>query len=387
MNLTSSFILSKFAKKDDDKFSPTISKAIIPVAGIMAAGLMVPSIIKKPGLIKQFYKKELKPVILTPKGTDFEVDDIMGKLVFKSRGIPSKSKKTFVNKGEVGLLHGFDYTKHVKPKGRLITPFGVQSIQDMADKLKYGRKLGANKIGASTWKLESKDVKNIRKMTNFNQLKEYLNKKHGGTNWIYKPRSDQYEDVPVAIGKSTLFTPNTKNSNVFKYIKKNPSRYIGQEKLDIQREYRVRTVGNKVVSAIPREAHPVITKIVHSLQFGSKFPKTPFGFFEVGGAKRRELQNLFSKNKKVLNPGSGLNTMSHDVARVKNKNGKEVWKVIETNPASGGEIDLPGPGLKLYKALTGKTHPIETGFRSIGAAGILGTGAILSKNQNKKSEK
>ena len=65
---------------------------------------------------------------------------------------------------------------------------------------------------------------------------KYLDKKHGKGKYIYKPRTDEGAGESM-VRTNTLIHSKGKNINL-KEMRESPSDFIGQKKLDIQKEFR-----------------------------------------------------------------------------------------------------------------------------------------------------
>lgn len=141
---------------------------------------------------------------------------------------------------------------------------------------------------------------------------------------------------------------------------KNPKKFVKQDRIHIDKEYRVHTLYGKALGAAFSR---------HKLDFGS-----------AAGAERAAEKIL-----KNVNPKLKDNLLSLDIA--KDKKGK--WHIIETNPGAASGfitpdrmIDFRGPHA-FYKAITGKYAPSSSMLGAAGAA--AGTaGAMASLPEKKK---
>jgi len=381
-------------------------------SGVSIAGsgaLLYSALRKKPGLIKKTFGKYLKPRQIV-WGKSKKDSSILERISGKDYDPIYRHAKggARLKKDEIGLFHGFDYDKK-KLKSKHISAPGQKSLLDAQDKLVYGKKLHKAGIGAKTWGLTSDDVAKLKKMKKDEDAIKYLDKKHGKGKWIYKPRDDSGEVVPATIGKNSIISSDslkkTKHKSrideghglpnmqykMVKHIRKNPEKFIGQQKLDIQGEYRVRTINGKVVGVINRYPDKRLAKVMTRAGILGKNEKQSIGVIPMSTrfGKGKEISDFVGKNRKAFDlgdRGKRINTIAFDVAVIgKGKNRK--FKVIEANTTSGADLDNPYIAGKVYKELTGKAGVIEKSVKGTGAAGLAGASVIPHLKKDKKHGK
>lgn len=346
-------------------------------AGVGAVALTASALRKRPGLIKKVYGKDLKPRMLIKGDRTSEITKVrkVGWSPFKPKMVGQHGEKVRLKKSEIGLLHGFDTYGKVKGKGKelYLSPPGQKSLNQAEDKLIYGKKMYQQGVGAKTWKLSAQDAAKIKRMRKDSSTINFLNKKYGKGKFIFKPRTDFEKDLPATIGKASLVHSGTK-SKMTGLLRKNPERFIGQEKLKIKKEYRIRTLNGKVVAIVPRYPGKNVLKVEKNLNLIEK-NKGGMGLVPLSTktGKGKKIKKFIKKNPQSFDlGGSGkrINTMAFDVAEIKGK--KPSYKVIEANVITGDDLDNPYISGKLYKKLTGKASGTEKTIKLTGAAGLAG---------------
>lgn len=395
--------LEKIAKKKKSKLKKALTVGGSALAGVGAAALGVSAFRKKPGAIYKAFGKKL-----TPRMWHFS-EEGSKKVTIKEplerwamKGWKPKPGGEIgegigdLKKGEVGFAHGIGESLLERQKTPYINNPSKILTEDILDKYKYGKELHKKGLGAKTWRLPMKDVDTIYDKRKPGNVIKFLDKKHGKGKYIYKPRMDDWDDLGATGGTNSLIrSEGTKKKNL-KAFKQEAHNFIGQEKLDIKKEYRVRTVNGKMIAALDRYPSKTSQNILHRTGLLKKdkmgigvIPKqTMFG-------EGRALRKFVEKNQKSFNPGGGkgkVNTVGFDVASVKGKGGKREFKIIEANPYSGADLNNPYVSSKVLKELTGEATKGEKIIKGTAAAG-LGTvaatpvvkGVIARKKKKKKA--
>jgi hypothetical protein len=188
----------------------------------------------------------------------------------------------------------------------------------------------------------------------------------------------------VAIGKKSLIHSGSKG-RMISLLRKHPEQFIGQSKLNIKKEFRVRTVGGKVVAVVDR--YSPLNKIIHPISGLSKnenvmgiIPKS----HRFGDAKK--LKKLVESHRKLFNlSGSksrNADSYAFDIAKVKKNGGGYSYKVIEANAVGGGDLDNPIISSRVYRTLTGKPSNVEKTVKLTSATGLaVAAPALLYKKR------
>lgn len=368
--------LEKISEEKPSKLKKGLRIGTAVAAGASSIALAASALRKRPGLIKKVYGKRLKPILFRfghelPKKNKMSNLEEFSRRPFKIRHTEDYGRKLRLKKNEIGLFDNLEYDK-LKVKDKYITPPGQKSLVQADDKLIYGKKLYQQGTGAKTWRLSNQDIAKVKKMRSDAAAINFLNKKYGKGKYIFKPRKDSL-GLPSTIGKESLVHSGTK-SKMTGLLRKNPGKFIGQEKLNIKNEYRVRTLNGKVIGVLPRYASKTTTTIGKKLGI-YKNPQGEIGVIPLStkfGTGRR-IKKFVKKNPQSFNlgdKGKRINTLAFDVAEVKGK--KPSYKVIETNINSGGDMDNPYIAGRLYKKLTGKASGTEKAIKLTGSAGLAG---------------
>lgn len=402
-----SALLDELQKIAEDKNKPSALKKALKIgagaAGLAASGgLAYSALRKKPGLIKKVFKKDYKPRMMLwgDSAKDLNVMERASQKAF-SPGNKASTKffgkynaGTKVGKDEIGLYHGRATYGKRKASSRHISAPGQKAIIESEDKYKYGKKLHKAGVGAKTWKLEKGDIKKLKGMKRDEDAVNYLDKKYGKDKFIFKPRDDSGVKLPATMGTNSLVHSQSlakgkksQPAKMVKYIRKSPEHFIGQEKMNIKKEYRVRTVDGKALGITNRYPSKLTQKILQKSGLLGE-SKQSIGFLPVTRkfGKGKEIADFVNKNPKAFNLKSGkkgINTMAFDVAETVDSKGKKSFKVIEANTTSGADLDNPYMAGKLYKKLTGKASGLEKKVKYTGAGALAAASAVPLATSNK----
>lgn len=379
-------VMSKVAARVNQDQAPSqrrtnFKKAItLGGAAVATGGLLYSAFRRRPGAIQKAFGKDLNPTLLTygkrTKQNTFE--QISGKM-FNQRRVGDMPRAKDIKKGEIGLSHGFDYkdvTKGVHKKPMITAP-GDKQISNAEDKLVYGKKLYNEGTGARTFALSKSQVKHVKGLKTDDEAVKYIEKNFGKDKVIFKPRSDSGADgLPTTIGKNSLVTG--KVNKMVKHFRKRPERFIGQDKLNIEKEFRVRVVNGEYVGALNRYPNKKVQNALHGMGIlqGEKqgIGMIPLSKHFGEGRGLRKFVEANPNTFKITNK-KGVNTFAFDVARVKGRGGKSEYKVIEANTTSGADLDNPIIAGGVYKKLTGRASKLEKQVKG-GAAAVTATAGV-----------
>jgi len=294
--------------------------------------------------------------------------------VFKKMDTPISQAKPY------SILHGFGIGTMRKEAPKHIMTYPGGPAENIVLKQNLMKDINKAGIGIETNQL-SKNIQTKLLLTKSNkEALNVLDSQFGKNKYILKPVTDftLKNDIGAVMrkGQESLIHSGTKSFNQVELLRKKPGFFIQQPKLDIAKEYRVRTVNGEVVAMLNRYPSTLEQSIAGKGGFGF-IPYTKFS------KERQAVEQMFMKHRNVLDQ-PGANTLAYDIAKL--KNGK--LAVIEKNITTGGDLENPFVSEAVYQAMTGRTSrraAIAKGVLAgigISAAGTAGVSAYNNLGQN-----
>lgn len=370
------------AKKDEDE-KPSLLRRAAPVGAAAAlAGLGTYGALRKfrPSAIP-----ELRALQEKAKDKAFEVATSapqgrgLRSMLFGAKDIPSNLRDTVggvARPGATVLQHtGNQATTHgAVTINAGVLPGALDDKHTFSQVMQHGTGGGAGLEGA----IPKTDLlkQRLREVPH-----EHLSKAYP-TGYVIKPRTGSMSKAENLLTEAT-----PADDPRLREALRNPGEFIIQEKIPIQKEFRVHLVNNVPFTASHRELpHEGLRSLWNKHMGGGGG-----AFVPVMGEERQRLMDFARNSTKHIGQTEGGNLMGQsehlhhalDIARLPDGS----FKVIESNPTPGTLMN-PIVSRKLQHMVTGRVPKDVAALGGLGAA--AGTGlaarAIMNRDQEKTGE-